>query len=266
MGLRRSIIASGISKYNLKGGELLDMLKVWRILVVGQVEDDASIRLGTGEVCTNLGLLQAARVANPDAYIVYKPHPDVEAGLRVGALGPQNFSDVIMVDADPVKLIEACDEVWTMTSVLGFEALLRGKDVTCLGTPFYAGWGLTRDLGAASARRGGTVTLDQLVHATLVDYPRYMDPVSGLPCSAELIVDRLAEGRAAKPPMLRILAKLQGLFAGHASIWRQVSSGPLYLRQRCVFRSIENAAHLAGHQFAKGQRRRPLLIQEPCQR
>ena len=30
-------------------------------------------------------------------------------------------------DADPVALIEAVDEVWTMTSLLGFEALLAGQ-------------------------------------------------------------------------------------------------------------------------------------------
>ena len=34
-----------------------------------------------------------------------------------------------------------------MTSLMGFEALLRGIPVTTLGTPFYAGWGLTTDLG-----------------------------------------------------------------------------------------------------------------------
>ena len=54
--------------------------------VPGQVEDDASIRLGAGAVRTNLALLRAAREANPDAFIVWKPHPDVEAGLCDGAI------------------------------------------------------------------------------------------------------------------------------------------------------------------------------------
>jgi capsular polysaccharide export protein len=56
------------------------------VLVVGQVEDDASIRLGAGVVRTNLGLLTAAAHANPGARIIYKPHPDVEAGLRPGTI------------------------------------------------------------------------------------------------------------------------------------------------------------------------------------
>jgi capsular polysaccharide export protein len=38
-------------------------------------------------------------------------------------------------------LINQVNEVWTMTSLLGFEALIRGKSVTCLGLPFYCGWG-----------------------------------------------------------------------------------------------------------------------------
>ena len=51
-----------------------------RILVPGQVEDDASIRLGTRDICTNLALLRSTREQNPDAIVIYKPHPDVEAG------------------------------------------------------------------------------------------------------------------------------------------------------------------------------------------
>jgi len=222
--LRAKILAAGVSKYNLKGSGTQDFPADSKVILVpGQVEDDASIKLGAGDVRTNLGLLQAARAAHPAAYIVYKPHPDVLAGLRDGAVDEHaalDFCDCIVEDADVVKLIDVCDEVWTMTSLLGFEALLRGKAVTCLGLPFYAGWGLTQDLGPICERRGVQVTLEQLVHATLIDYPRYLDPVSNLPCTPELIVDRLANGQTRKPLRLRILAKLQGVFAGYASIWR----------------------------------------------
>ncbi len=222
--LRAKILVAGVSKYNLKGSEALDFPKERKVILVpGQVEDDASIKLGAGDVRSNLGLLQATRLAHPTAYIVYKPHPDVLAGLRDGSVDQQaalDSCDRIIEAADVTKLIEASDEVWTMTSLLGFEALLRGKAVTCLGTPFYAGWGLTQDLGPTCERRGVHVTLDQLVHATLIDYPRYHDPVSNLPCTPELIVDRLANGQTRKSAKLRVLAKLQGVFAGFASIWR----------------------------------------------
>jgi len=107
-----------------------------------------------------------------------------------------------------------------MTSLLGFEALLRGKTVTCLGAPFYAGWGLTRDLGPVPARRSTEIALESLVHAAFIDYPRYFDPVSKLPCSPELALKRLSEGGFQRGPANQLLAKLQGVFASYAHFWR----------------------------------------------
>lgn len=230
--LREQLVALGLSKYNLTGA-LPTFPEGHRILVPGQVEDDASIKTGGGAVRTNLALLHAARDAHPDAILVYKPHPDVEAGLRPGAISDRDLNglaDVVATHADPVSLIGACDAVWTMTSLLGFEALLRQKPVTCLGAPFYAGWGLTRDLGPVPDRRlrgadGGPLprpSLDHLVHAALIAYPRYFDPVSRRPCPPEVAVERLAAGNIPHPGLgNRLLAKLQGSFATHARLWRR---------------------------------------------
>ncbi|MBC7477173.1 MAG: capsular polysaccharide biosynthesis protein [Pseudorhodobacter sp.] len=223
----KTLIAQRVTKYNLTGA-LPDLPAGHRILVPGQVEDDASIRLGTTHTSTNLGLLQAARAANPGAILIYKPHPDVESGLRPGTV-QHPPADVIATLSDPVALIDACDEVWTMTSLLGFEALLRGKKVTCLGAPFYAGWGLTTDLGLVPQRRlrapdGHPLprpSLAHLAHATLIAYPRYYDPVSKRPCPPEVALHRLATGTIPKPGFrLRLLAKLQGAFASQARLWR----------------------------------------------
>ena len=99
--------------------------------------------------------------------------------------------------------------------------MLRGKPVTCLGAPFYAGWGLTRDLGPIPARRTARPTLLALAHATLIAYPRYRDPVTGLPCSAEVVADRLASGAGQRAGAgNRLLSKLQGLLASRADLWR----------------------------------------------
>ncbi len=215
------IVSTQVSKYNT-GGSGPSIPEGHRILVPGQVEDDASIQLGTSNIRTNLDLLRAVREANPDAVIVYKPHPDVEARLRTGEIDTDGLADVVAVDTNPAALLSQVQEVWTMTSLLGFEALLRGVSVTTLGGPFYAGWGLTRDLGTVPARRGARPSLSGLTHAALIDYPRYMDPVTGQACPVEVTVQRLAEGYgSAGSHPLRLLSKLQGVFATHAHLWRR---------------------------------------------
>ncbi|OOY31395.1 capsular polysaccharide biosynthesis protein [Thioclava sp. F36-6] len=222
--LIQRITTEGLTKYNL-GGALPELPQGHKILVPGQVEDDASIRLGAGETCTNAMLLERTRAENPGAVILFKPHPDVVAGLRPGEVPEKvakTYADLILPETNTAALIDAVDEVWTMTSGLGFEALLRGKAVTPLGAPFYAGWGLTRDRGAVPARRTARPDLLQLTHAALIAYPRYLDPLSGLPCPVEVALDRLSEGRTLpRGPLNRIGAKLQGVFASYAWLWRR---------------------------------------------
>jgi capsular polysaccharide export protein len=218
------LIRDGITKYNLGGAVLPDLPQGHRILVPGQVEDDASILKGADVVATNLGLLRRVRLDNPEAVVIYKPHPDVEAGLRKGAVPDADLAllaDAVVRLADPAAVLSQVNEVWTMTSAMGFEALLRGIPVTCLGVPFYAGWGLTRDLGRVPARRHKRPDLAALAHAALIAYPRYSDPVSGLPCPSEVVADRLASGTIPPPGTAnRALAKVQGLLAGSAHLWR----------------------------------------------
>ncbi|MFD1344224.1 capsular polysaccharide biosynthesis protein [Litorisediminicola beolgyonensis] len=215
-----------LTKYNLPGSlpDLPERGTAPRILVPGQVEDDASIRLGTGETRTNEALLARTRAENPDALILWKPHPDVVAGLRPGAVeSPERYAD-LTVTGDIAMLMDHVDQVWTLTSLAGFEALLRGIPVTTLGAPFYAGWDLTRDLGTVPERRrrGPRPSLEGLVHATLIDYPRYVDPVSGRPCPVETVAQRLTRDEIPAPgPFNRSLSKLQGLFATRAHLWRR---------------------------------------------
>jgi capsular polysaccharide export protein len=91
------------------------------------------------------------------------------------------LADELAPDAPISSIIDLVDEVHVNTSLAGFEALLRGKPVTAYGVPFYAGWGLTRDLGPIPRRRTRRRSLDELVAAALLLYPRYLDPVTRLP-------------------------------------------------------------------------------------
>ncbi|MBU3698008.1 hypothetical protein [Dechloromonas sp.] len=79
--LSDALVRSGITKYNVGGASWLRPAAARAVILVpGQVETDASIRYGApSPQCTirrNMDLLRAVRQARPDAYIVYKPHPD----------------------------------------------------------------------------------------------------------------------------------------------------------------------------------------------
>lgn len=219
--LIRALTDAGLTKYNT-GKPPEDLPDGHRILVCGQVGDDASIRTGTSDVTSNQALLDAARAANPDATILFKPHPDVEAGLREGALSNPDAADHIVTGTDPAALLAQVQEVHTMTSLMGFEALLRGLPVTTYGAPFYAGWGLTKDMSDVPPRRRATPTIEGLAHAALIDYPRYFDPKTGLPCPVEVALERLSQGDVPAPSRgNRLLSKLQGVFASKAHLWRK---------------------------------------------
>nr|WP_298101017.1 capsular polysaccharide biosynthesis protein [uncultured Shinella sp.] len=203
--LAQLLIQRGVSKYNL--GTVADPPVVaqgrMKILVPGQVEKDASIRYGSPQVRSNSGLVTAVRRLYPDAFIVYKAHPDVVSGVRSGGEEPSD-ADEIVKSGDILQWIAWADRVETMTSLAGFEALLRGKAVGVHGMPFYAGWGLTDDRLAIS-RRSRRIDLDMLVAASLILYPFYVHPLSGLPCRPEDLIEEISAGVMKKPGPLTML-------------------------------------------------------------
>lgn len=213
--LRELIVASGVSKYDAGAAHIERPAGArHHILLPGQVEDDRAVLCAGGEVTSNLELLRRAREHAPGAYILYKPHPDVEAGHRVGAIPDRlclTLADEVVRDQPISALIDAVDELHVNSSLAGFEALLRGKRVTTHGVPFYAGWGLTRDLGPVPARRTAARTLDELVAAVLLLYPRYLDPLTGLPCPPEILIRRLSTQAAQRQDGIVVrLRRLQG--------------------------------------------------------
>lgn len=221
--LRTTLVQAGISKYGqVETSGSVVASKVRRVLVTGQVEDDRSVLSG-GANCTNLELIARARALEPDAWVIYKPHPDVEAGHRKGHVPDSaalRHADAIDRDTPIATLIGQVDAVHVITSLAGFEALLRGKAVTTHGQPFYAGWGLTRDMGPANPRRTRRRSLDELVAATLIGYPRYADPVTRLPCSPELLVQRIVQGQARVTSFLVTLREWQGRLR---LVWQRLS-------------------------------------------
>ena len=199
--LRERVVQSRITKYNV-GNQAWQAPSCAKrlILVPGQVESDAALAFGAPGVKRNMALLQAVREANPQAYVVYKPHPDVVARLRAAGENEQlalQWCDEVVVNAPIDSLLDAVHEVHLMTSLAGFEALLRGKAVTCYGQPFYAGWGLTTDL-VVIERRTRRLQLDELVAGALLVYPSYMRRSTGKVCTAEEALDDLLSWKASQ--------------------------------------------------------------------
>ena len=193
------LIRRGVSKYNLGTEANLPAVAEGRtkILVPGQVEKDASIRYGSPQVRSNADLVRAVRTLFPAAFIVYKAHPDVVSGVRDGGTEPED-ADLTVLSGDILQWIGWADRVETMTSLAGFEALLRGKAVGVHGAPFYAGWGLTDDR-LPIPRRKRRADLEVLVAASLILYPFYIHPVSGLPCRPEDLVEEISAGAMKMP-------------------------------------------------------------------
>jgi len=197
--LRATLVATGLTKYNVGVGVWQRPSGVARVILVpGQVESDASLAYGAPFERSNLGLLRRVRIANPDAYLIYKPHPDVVAGLRASGQNEQEayqWCDEVLIDANMGDLLMMVDEVHVLTSLSGFEALLRGKAVTCYGQPFYAGWGLTHDI-VPNPRRSRRLSLDELVAAALIKYPLYLSRNGKKLITAEEALDEMWYWRA----------------------------------------------------------------------
>ena len=195
--LINKIVTSKFSKYNgFEHTKLLIHAKEGQkiILIPGQVEDDASMIYG-GYGISTIKLLQDVRYKNPKAYIIYKPHPDVLSGNRKGLMDKQiamKYADQMIENVSIDSVLELCHEVHTITSTVGFDALLRGKKVYVYGMPFYAGWGLTVDK-FMSDRNDRKLELEELVAGALIVYPRYISPKTHKLCEVEVAFDEMIE-------------------------------------------------------------------------
>jgi capsular polysaccharide export protein len=199
---RAQLLASRLSKYN--SGHSLDIASVYgskagkRVLVIGQVERDASIAYGCARKVTNNDLVRIAASENPDAQIIYKPHPEVLMGTAEAKSDPRLVRDIAVILAQDISLadaLETVDHVYTITSLSGFEALLRGIKVTTVGCPFYSGWGLTDDR-QPNPRRDRKLSIDEVFAAAYILYAKYLDPVTKAPIEIEQALEVLARMRA----------------------------------------------------------------------
>ena len=210
--LCQSVIEYGVTKYHT-GCHVKPVLEVVALLrnnpgkfhkvifIPAQVDKDASVIKG-GLGYNTYSLICRVRKDNPHAFLIVKIHPDVLSGLRDGLLGEKELAcsvDFLCTDSyTSLDLIEIADEVHTISSLTGFEALIRGKKVVCYGMPFYAGYGLTKDVStedghgiamqACKRRIVANLDITDLVVGSLILYPIYFNWDTGCVASAEEII------------------------------------------------------------------------------
>ena len=205
------IIKLKISKYNLRIKKKINLpsniLNKQIIGVLGQVETDNSIIYGVPEDTiskTNFALVEQVRKDYPDAYIIYKPHPDTESGLRIKGTKDSSIfenADFIANKISVEHLFNKVDRVAVFTSLGGFEALLRGISVSTYGLPFYAGWGLTDDKlrnHKWAKRRTRKLTIEELTFITLAKYPLYSSVRFNCLTEVENIIEEIIESNEKK--------------------------------------------------------------------
>jgi len=204
-----------LTKYNTLGPAAGGHDEPIRLLLVDQVFGDQSIGGGLASAATFEAMAAAALAAVPAADIAVKVHPDVLAGRARGYLldiARRHGLALIADQGNPFDLLARVGAVYTVSSQLGFEALLAGRPVTCFGVPFYAGWGATTDVpagpeaAAALARRGEPRDLQDLFAAAYVAYPRYADPIRNEPISIGAAIDRIVDWRERLAARSRLVA------------------------------------------------------------
>ncbi len=201
----RQVIAkirqSKVTKYNLAPiyEPNIGREGVPKVLVIDQAYQDFSIPFGLADDESFEQMLQAAIDENPDADIIVKTHPEAFRGGRKGYFTGTKREGNIYPYTNPIcplSLLEYIDKVYCVTTQMGFEALMCGKQVTCFGMPFYGGWGLTDDR-VRCERRTRQRSLEEVFHFAYIEYARYMNPDTGSLCEIEEAIDYLVSKRDA---------------------------------------------------------------------
>ncbi|NNJ91144.1 MAG: capsular polysaccharide biosynthesis protein, partial [Gammaproteobacteria bacterium] len=163
------------------------------VLVVDQRLGDTSIPYGMASSDTFDYMLECAISENPQAKILIKTHPDAILGGKKSHF-TQYYDDehcqFLRQEYDPWSLFENVDHVYVVSSLMGFEALMSQKVVTCFGAPFYAGWGLTDDRISLS-RKNKILSLEELFYAAYIDYSHYINPQKHEKCQIEEAINCL---------------------------------------------------------------------------
>lgn len=179
-----------------------------KVLVVDQPMSDPAVLHGLANEATFELMLQDVISSCADCDIIILQHPNPEKTENASYLADNRLSvasgadniHTLPFDINPYAVLDLVDEVFVVSSTVGFEALMAGKTVHCYGAPFYAGWGLTKDRLEVS-RRNRSRTIEDVFHAAYIVHSRYYDPERDRAVELEEAIARLVEKaeRGAEP-------------------------------------------------------------------
>jgi len=208
----KKIKENHITKYNFQPIYTPEIGRkgVKKVLVIDQSYKDQAIKWANGSTKLFEKMLNCAVKENPDADIIIKVHPDAFVkGPRTGYYNLKNtvekykdkniflFSDGV----NPISILNYVDKVYVMSSGMGFEALMCGKETVVFGCPFYAGWGISDDRNPIlktqklKNRRNKKRTLEELFYFSYIDYSIYINPDKKQICDIEKAIDWILKNR-----------------------------------------------------------------------
>lgn len=191
----------GLSKYNFAMGRTIDSRSGKpKILIVDQRRGDQSIIGGGGSSRSFQNLIETAHEISSSTEILVKVHPDKTRAGFDGAITNEALeglkrarSNIFLLDQDidSAALLKMVDEVWVVTSGMGFEAGIRGIPVRCFARPFYSGWGLTNDT-VSIGRSQLSIGWRELAFRILISQSVYVSPTRGKRTEPEEFLQELA--------------------------------------------------------------------------
>lgn len=197
------IVAKRVSKYNHAPNLSTHVGPPGRkkLLLIDQKFGDHSVEFGLASEATFKRMLQDA-LARTDCDVIVKQHPDAIKGGKSSYFNNERLAGLdatgrlfpILYDVNPYALLNAIDEVYVVTSGMGFEALMAGKKVRCYGMPFYAGWGITQDHLTVPFRTRRR-TVEDVFHYAYIMCSRYYHPEREQLVEVEELVNYIADRR-----------------------------------------------------------------------
>ncbi len=113
------------------------------LFLPGQVPTDANVVVSLGNYDSLAELYEDVLRRIPTSWrILYKPHPKATLALPPNALLPSDR--FLSTDIDIYDAFDLAEAILTVSSNVGLEAAMYGKDLFILGQPVYAGRGIEK--------------------------------------------------------------------------------------------------------------------------